>query len=167
MPALETKSYHNVRERNAAKDIILHDEIIGTEFFNFVCGDLLGSGISRYVFEYKLDKKYIVKVEYSNYNANSAEHLIWGQIEYVQKVSKWFAPIKHLTCCGRVMLQRKCQTEIAYDEYPKQVPVFFTDLKYQNWGMMDGRMVCFDYAGTLLLDLRTDYKLKNAKWWVG
>lgn len=165
MDNLETVQFANVRERNAAMDIILHDRIIGTEFFNLVCGNLLGSGVSRYVFEYKPDKKYVVKVDCSNYNANSNEYHIWEQLEYVEKMNKWFAPIKLLTTSGRVMLQRRCKTGLAYDDYPKKVPEFFTDLKYQNWGMLDRRWVCFDYASTLLLELNYNFKLKNAKWW--
>lgn len=157
--------YEDIRKRHHAMDVILHDRIVGTEFFNLVCGNLLGEGTSRFVFEYKIDKRYVVKIDCSNVSANNLEWQIWHEIAYVEKMKRWFAPIGTMTTCGRVMLQRRCKTGIPYDEYPKKIPDFFTDLKYENWGMLDGKMVCFDYASTKLLDFKFDYKLVPAKWW--
>lgn len=161
----ETFSFTDIRERHKAMELILHDRIIGTEFFNFVCGDLIGWGTSRYVFEYKNNKAWVVKIDCSNYSANNLEWQIWSEVSNVDKIKKWFAPCGRMTTCGRVMLQRRCKTNLAYDLFPKKIPDFFTDTKYQNWGMLNGKIVCFDYASTGLLKLRSDYKLVTSKFW--
>lgn len=157
--------FSNVRERHAAMDLILHDRIIGTEFFNFTCGELLGSGTSRFVFEYRPDKKYVVKIDCSNVMSNNMEWQIWHEIQFIDKLQIWFAPVTSMSTSGRVMLQRRCKTGIPYNQYHLKIPDFFTDLKYENWGMLNGKMVCFDYASTKFLDLSMNYKLVSAKWW--
>jgi len=161
---IETHDYKDIRERNAAMDLALHDRIIGTEFFNFTCGDLLGYGISRYVFEYKRDKRWVVKIDLSCYSANSLEWQIWSDVEKIPQLSKWFAPCGDMTRACSVMLQRRCKIKLPHDKYPNKVPDFFSDLKYDNWGMFNGKMVCLDYASTSLVQLRKDYKLVPAKW---
>jgi hypothetical protein len=42
------------------------------------------------------------------------------------------------------------------------VPSMFTDLKVQNWGMLNGRLVCHDYGLTCTSLPRS---MRAAKWW--
>lgn len=162
---METKfAQHISGRRSYAIDSIIDNKIVSLELCDFIFGELLGQGISRYVFEYKPDKKWVVKVDVSDRNANVIEHNIWSEAQY-GKLAKYFAPCGEISRCGRIMLQRKC-TDASYDLYPKSVPSFFTDLKYGNWGLLNGKVVCFDYASVLVTSMGEN-KMRKAQWWVG
>lgn len=152
--------------RSIAVDNILKHGIVGIEFFNYFCGGLLGFGCHRDVFEFKPEPKWVIKIEHSNSdrNANVIEDEVWAYAQnYVN--AKWFAPVKKLSPCGRILLQRRCITNVDASKYPRKIPEFFTDVKYANWGMLDGKMVCFDYANNLLMQTGLGTKnMKVAKW---
>lgn len=159
------KALHISTDRGIAMDRIINNKIVSLEILDFLCDDYLGGGISRFVFDFKLNKKFVVKIDCSDRNANVIEHNIWVEAkQYEPKLQKWFAPCHELSRCGRIMLQRKCKTGIPFDQFPKKIPDFFVDRKYQNWGMLDGKMVCFDYAGTILSNLG-NFKMVDANWW--
>lgn len=159
-----TDAVHISSSRGNAIDSIIDNKIVSIELCDFILGDYLGMGISRMVFDYALDKRYVVKIDCSDRNANVIEHNIWVEaIQYEKSLQKWFAPCHTLSRCGRVMLQRKCK-QVSFDKYPKKIPDFFVDRKYQNWGLLGDKVVCFDYAGTILSNLG-NYKLVNANWW--
>jgi len=149
-------------DRNQALREISEDMIVTNEFQNFILGDLLGYGISRYVFDYKPDDKYVIKIDLSNYNANVIEFNVWKDVEYT-KHAKWFAPIKHMSPCGRILLQEKCIIE-NIDKYPNELPEYMSDIKISNFGWLNGKFVCFDYAGTNLITKGLTSKLKKVKW---
>ena len=44
------------------------------------------------------------------------------------------------------------------------MPDFLQDIKDENWGMLNGRMVMFDYAMIDILKLRSDYTLVKPNW---
>ncbi|MBG6194786.1 hypothetical protein IWQ52_002300 [Labrenzia sp. EL_159] len=46
-------------------------------------------------------------------------------------------------------------------ELPDKLPTFLTDIKRENFGLFDGRLVCIDYA-TTIMDAST--RLKKADW---
>lgn len=140
---------------------LLKDKITTLEFFDFFLGEHLGEGCSRDVFEYAFDKKYVLKIEKGEFNANVAEFNVWQSVQYT-KLSKWFAPIKLMSRCGRVLMQRRCNYNYNKPlKFPKKLPVFFTDIKASNFGMMDGRLVCFDYASNLLMEKGMSSKTKK------
>lgn len=130
------------------------------DMFNLVCGDLIGSGIHRDTFHCKLDENRVVKVQQEMGTfANSQEYFLWQDYQFQDSVSKWLAPCYLLSENGRVMIQHKTQPIVG--ELPKKLPYFLTDIKRENFGTIDGRVVCHDYS-TIIVTIKT--QMKNADW---
>jgi len=81
-------------------------------------------------------------------------------------IAKWFAPCVAISDCGMFLLQKRIE-KIPKNQYPKYIPSFFGDLKYGNFGMLNGQFVCCDYAGFILSSMAHKWsgKLKKADWW--
>lgn len=126
------------------------------DMFNMICGEKLGSGIHRCVYECKTDNRYVVKVEYEPQDgyrsfANVLESKFYDDhIEY-EAVSKWLAPCAYLSPDGLVMMQRRTEPvrSTEFDEMRHTLPMFLTDIKAENFGFLDGKLVCHDYAFTI------------------
>ena len=118
--------------------------------FNLLCGQKLGEGIHREVFECSLRSDLVVKVETSDlrYFANVLEMKFWNDHEYYNKVAKWLAPCEFLSPDGRVLLQKRCDPLPNSYRFPK-MPAFLSDLKVSNFGIYENRLVCVDYAMTI------------------
>jgi len=126
--------------------------------FNLLCGKLLGEGIHRKIFECRLRDDLVVKVEAETdwrYFANVLEMRFWNDHEHYKKVADWLAPCEYLSPDGRILLQRRASPIIERSVLPEQVPAFLSDLKPENFGMLDGRLVCLDYALTISNPLNT------------
>lgn len=120
--------------------------------FNLLCGEKLGSGVHRTVFECRLRPELVVKVEDSGdwrYFANVQEQKFWNDHSFYKAVSQWLAPCEYLSPDGRLLLQRRVDPLPAKAKLPDKLPAFLTDVKRSNWGMLDGKLVCCDYAMTI------------------
>lgn len=120
--------------------------------FNLLCGDKLGEGIHRTVFACRLRPELVVKVESGDdwrYFANVLEMRFWNDNQHFDKVAHWLAPCEYLSPDGRILLQRRIEPLRAADELPEKLPSFLTDVKRDNFGILDGRIVCADYAMTI------------------
>lgn len=144
---------------------IVKNELITLEMLDMILGKYLGRGIHRKVFEYALNKRYVVKLDDSDVGANFLEYNVWQHIKYT-KYAKWFAPIKSISSNGIILLQEKC-SKLESWEYPKKVPAFFTDTHSGNFGKLNGQPVCFDYACTLLMEKGMTNEMKKPKWTEG
>lgn len=144
-----------------ARELFSHDSITA-DMFDFLCGDFLGFGISRAVYEYQRDSRFVIKIEYAEYFQNICEFEVWHRIKGT-KLSKWFAPCDSISPCGKILIQRKTK-ETSLDNYPNKIPSFFTDVKYDGWGMLNGNVVCHDYGIHLLMEKGMGAKLKKVKW---
>lgn len=131
--------------------------------FNMLCGKLLGEGIHRSVFECNIRPDLVVKVENENrrYFANVFEQQFWDSYQYCDAVKKWLAPCEFLSPDGRILLQKKCDPVPDSYKLPKVMPEFLTDLKRANFGLLDGRLVCVDYAITVMNPIT---KPRKAEW---
>jgi len=121
--------------------------------FNMFCGDKIGSGIHRDVFECKLRPEFVVKVEHNEIYrsfANVKEMQFWCDWRYYQPVAKWLAPCEFLSPDGFVLLQKRCEPLPRNFEFPSKMPKFLTDIKPENFGLLDGNLVCLDYALTIV-----------------
>lgn len=119
--------------------------------FNLLCGELLGAGIHRKVYACKLRPELVVKVECQLNNrcfANVFEMEFWNDQMHNETIAKWLAPCEFLSPDGRILLQRRAQP-VQRHELPGRVPSFLSDLKPANFGILDGRLVCVDYAMTV------------------
>src|SRR5690606_7049898 len=115
---------------------------IHLDAFNMLCGDKIGGGIHRDVFECKLRPEFVVKVEFNtDYRefANVKEMAFWCDNREYKAVAQWLAPCEFLSPDGRVLLQRRCDPVPQDYEWPAKLPGFITDTKRGNFGILNGR----------------------------
>lgn len=132
-------------------------------------GKELGDGMSRRVYEFIQDKSCVVKVEDAGDKfQNVFEWKVWQAVKDT-KYAKWFAPCVDISANGIFLIQKRVEM-IPKAQYPEEIPPFFTDLKYANFGLFNKRFVCFDYGTIHFLALsqyfdKDKLKFKKAKWW--
>jgi len=132
------------------------------EAFNLLAGELIGEGIHRKVFECLIDKSLVVKVETGhNHFANVSEWRTWDECRYWKNGAKWFAPCVSISPFGTVMLQKRVDPIRRNDELPNKLPAFLTDVKPENFGWLNGQLVCHDYSSTITTMSLT---MKNVEW---
>ena len=133
---------------DAAK--ILNDEHLCMEFATFICGNKIGEGQFRDVYEYNLDKRYVVKIQrdLSSFN-NIVEWEIWCNVMY-SEYKKHFAPCLWMSSNGRIMIQRKTSPITDKRPAPKDVPYFFADIKNENFGWIGKDFVAHDYDYSMI-----------------
>jgi len=69
---------------------------------------------------------------------------MWHEVQFTPW-ARWFAPCRRISPCGIVLIQERTRP-LPHGELPKELPDFFTDLKPENFGLIDGQVVCHDYA---------------------
>jgi len=145
----------------------LHEEtFLGLEFVNMICGKYIGGGSTRMVYEYRLDPRYVVKVEYAEatFGDNIIEWRIWDNVKHTTDGTKdWFAECLHISPNGRILVQRRTNPLHTKHEnkLPEKIPAWFTDIKRDNFGWIGNQVVCHDYA--YCLERFGYFALKN-KW---
>lgn len=133
------------------------------EAFDLLCGPLIGEGIHRQVFTCRLREDLVVKVEDDDYRyfANVLEQKFWDDHQYDKRISKWLAPCEYLSPDGRILLQKRATPCQEGEKMPEKVPAFLSDLKAENFGRINGKLVCIDYAMTIPTP---SLRLKKAHW---
>ncbi|MEX2126942.1 MAG: hypothetical protein WD871_01695 [Xanthobacteraceae bacterium] len=122
---------------------------VARDLFGLVAGARLSFGISREVFAYKLDERLVIKFERGAYAfQNVVEWETWERVEDSPALKRWLAPCTAISPCGRVLVQRRTWPVPPHVKMPKRVPALLADLKRDNWGYLDGRIVCHDYGFT-------------------
>ena len=138
----------NLSDLDRAK-AMLDIPAVALDFITSICGEQIGTGVFRSVFEYNLDNKYVVKIEPLSTNCNIVEHMIWDEVEglhgKLEWVKKWFAPVKWVSPNGRILVMQKTK-EIYSRKRPEKVPAFFWDVKPDNFGWIGKNYVCHDYG---------------------
>ena len=133
------------------------------EMRSLVLGPKLGEGSARKVYLCRMNPEYVVKVEMGGCSfQNVAEWDIWNWVRG-GSLEKWFAPCEMISTCGSILVQRRTEP-VRSAELPKRVPEFLTDLKVENFGMFNGRIVCFDYGTVSSCIRRTSRKMVKATW---
>lgn len=136
---------------------------IARDFIVMFLGKKLGNGIARDVYVHRFDPRLVIKIEETSGSfQNVREAHMWDEVGDFKPMAKWLAPVIAISPCGTVLIQRRAEP-IALKDLPKQVPVFLTDIKRDNWGLLDGHPVCFDY-GTTLMTFGKKLKTKKADW---
>ena len=134
------------------------------EAFNLLCDKMIGEGIHRKVFSCRIRDDLVVKVETDNdwrEFANAQEMKFWCDNQYAKDVAKWLAPCEYMSPDGRIMLQKRTQPLRDSDKLPDKLPGFLTDVKRDNFGFLNGKLVCHDYAITINTP---SLRLKRADW---
>jgi len=138
---------------------------LSMDMFQLFCGDLIGEGIARRVYQHALDPNLVVKIEdRARSFQNVFEWQVWDRVREAKGIAAWFAPCEAISPCGAILIQRR--TAAAREsEHPARVPTFFTDLKRSNWGLIGKRLVCHDYGSHLMLENGMTSRSKRADWW--
>ena len=123
-------------------------------------GNLLGYGISRDVYSYGTDNKFVIKFEKEGNFQNVNEWEVWNRVKDTEW-SKWFAPVENISPCGRILIQARTRPFASDRQIPKKIPAFFTDVKTDNWGMLKGHPVCHDFGYHLLMEKGMSNKMKS------
>lgn len=136
--------------------------VVRHDFVNLFCGELIGRGVARDVYEYAIDDTKVIKVETAAESfQNATEWQVWREVEYT-KWARWFAPCHWISPCGIVMIQSRTQ---PISRAPKEVPNFFSDLKLDNFGKLKGRVVAHDYGLNLLAsNALGKVRMKKGSW---
>lgn len=133
------------------------------ELLGFMCGDFIGDGMTRHVYRFAPDDKYVIKFElHDGHFQNVSEWQLWDSVQHT-KHAKWFAPCHGISQCGRILIQRYADP-IAAINLPAEVPAFFTDLKPGNWGQIKGQPVAVDYGKHLMLENGMSSRMRKAHW---
>jgi hypothetical protein len=132
---------------------------------NWMCGDIIAEGAYRKVFPYGPDpSRFVVKWEKGVTRfCNITEYQIWEELCETE-IGKWLAPVRSLSPCGIWLLQERCMP-MGLADRPKRVPEFFADIKPENWGLLGGKPVCFDYGNhALFTKAARRSRLKTVYW---
>lgn len=133
-------------------------------FVRSLCGEQLGVGLSRDVYVFEPDPRYVAKIERDNSQGDFANVCEWRNYINLRdwsQFARWLAPCVAIRESGQVLIQRRVRFR-APELYPTHVPSLLTDLKYANYGWLGKRFVCCDYA---FLIIGTPYRMKRARWW--
>jgi len=141
----------------------MKNEKVFEDTFNLLCGEKIGEGLHRQVYACKVRPDLVVKVESADYPffANVFEQHFWDEYNQDKAVALWLAPCEFLSPDGRVLLQKRAEPLTSATKLPDKLPAFLTDVKKNNFGVLDGRIVCVDYA---MYNVKPSMKLVKAQW---
>lgn len=135
------------------------------ELEHFLMGKWLGKGVYREVYAHAFDKSLVLKIanDSSGREINMLENRVWWEV-CETPIAKWFAPVLGVSECGKYLLQKRVEI-LPKDQYPKELPAFFTDTKYSNFGYLKGKgFVCCDF-GSFNMWRGIKLKMKKVDWW--
>lgn len=132
----------------------MRNKYIFRDAFNMLCGDKIGSGAYRDVYECKLRPEFVVKVEQECSNGyrtfhNVMEMQFWDDNQHYNAVAKWLSPCEFLSPDGHILLMKRAKPLNSWKDIPKSLPSFITDIKETNFGILNGKIVLVDYALTI------------------
>ncbi len=150
-------------------DLFKNDWHLFADMVDFILGKNLGNGETRKVYQCGFDRAVVVKVESPHKEHgivfdNVHEFTIWTNInKRMPEYAKYLAPCVRISGCGRLLIQ-KMTTPIAKNQLPKKIPYFLADTHINNWGMLNKRVVCHDYANTFIFTKLIRNKLIKPEW---
>ncbi len=147
-------------------DDILGSTTITRDFIGLFLGKKIGAGMSRTVYLCREDTSCVIKIESASKRfQNVLEWEIWETVKHT-KLKKWFAPCIAISDCGTVLIQKRANA-INKEQYPKKIPAFFGDTKYQNFGMIGKQFVCLDYGTCHIpaINKGLGKQMKKSKFW--
>jgi len=157
--------------KNTLKDnkelLDIHNRLeVNMDLIHSIVGKEIGYGSFRCVYEYNLDPKYVVKVEFSGSTNNTSEFLLWEEIQELTGnlawVKKWFAPILWTSPNKKIIVMQRT-FEKPEKKRPATIPAFFSDVKQDNFGWIGNNLVCHDY-GFLHKFIKYDKKFQKVVW---
>ena len=148
---------------SSIKDLELPQSVV-TDCMNMMLGVRLGEGASRLTFEFEMNPNWVIKLETGGGFQNIHEHEVWRTVRGT-KWEKWFAPVKAISPCGTVLMMVQTAKINDYTKLPRMIPSFFTDVKTENFGLLNNQIVCHDYGLTKMMDQGLDHaRMVKASW---
>ena len=126
------------------------------DLFHLLCGKLIGEGCYRKVFSCNILPDCVVKQDTRANFSNISEYELWTELEKTS-LAKWLAPVVWLSPGGLWLIQKRTQP-IGALKLPTRIPSIFADDKAENWGVLNGRIVCHDYGN------HSGYKIISNAW---
>lgn len=130
-------------ERFADIQEICSRPLVTLDLVRMMCGDKIGEGAYRAVYEFDMLPNSVIKVAVDE-NANLLEWHVWQTMKDTPH-AKWMAPCLHISPCGHFLVQRRVKPIPEGARLPKRIPDAFEDIKRSNWGMIGKQLVCHDY----------------------
>lgn len=135
------------------------------DFFEMICDEKLGSGMSREVYSCSLDPSVVIKFETTQGRfQNIVEWETWQDVKETD-YAKWFAPCVNISSCGSVLIMKRTTPIKNLKRYPERMPAFLGDFKYSNYGMYKGHLCTHDYGRTLLVSEGLTKRTRSVDWW--
>jgi len=135
------------------------------EFTGLLVGDYISEGSKRLVHAFR-DLPYVVKICENEPSQNWREWLTWVDSKGTP-IREWLAPCLRISASGRVLIQALTVPPHNFP-LPGKVPAALSDLKVENFGLYEGRLVCHDYGSTEVTTVgMNSKKMKDARWWDG
>ena len=156
-----TRTQQKTFERFTDIGHISDDPFISVDLLRMLCGEKIGEGEYRAVYNLELKKDWVLKISIKPFS-NQMEYNIWQTVKG-EKISKWFAPCYFISPCGHFLIQKKVRRVTEKDKLPKVLPAFFADTKKTNFGFIGSQLVCHDYHLCNAIDVSFAAQ-KEAKW---
>ena len=122
------------------------ENTIAKDLFAAFAGECLGNGCARTVYVCAQDEGRVVKIETPSQSFQNVEEWnTWCDLAALPVGKKWLAPCHYISPCGTVLIQSRTYPA-QKSRFPGKVPTFFTDTKYENWGLIGNKLVCHDYG---------------------
>lgn len=122
-----------------SSDFLALDVLLG------LLGGELGRGTHRAVFAAGWSDDYVIKIEVGAAGANGREWEVWKELSGTP-AEKWLCPCVLISPGTTALVMRRAQPITDVSVLPKRLPWWVTDVKAENWGLLDGRPVLVDYA---------------------
>lgn len=135
------------------------------------CGEVIGVGIARIVYEFLPDPAKVVKIETASCSfQNALEWTTWLQLSGT-RFEQYLAPCHMISPCGIALVQTRVDPLPPAEDAQLQglrLPAFLTDFKRENYGMIDGRVVAADYGSNLTINHGAfAARMRRVKWRTG
>lgn len=117
---------------------------------------LIGTGLTRDVYRYNIQTNLVIKIEGNSVKRNSfqnvKEYLFTKELEYCEEI-KYIAKTFDISENGKYIIQEYAR-DVTDDEWNNFIadrsPSFLTDLKRENVGVIDDRIVVRDYGSAIM-----------------
>lgn len=158
---MTTHTYGNPATRNGFD----YNDDIGKcrELESLIIGKQIGSGGSRRVYECAFNESKVIKLEWSNTYQNIIEWETWERVRDKPTIAKWFAPCIQMSRNGLLLIQTRAEPLPKNYHLPRRLPGFLSDIKADNFGLINGALVCTDY-GTMLARAIKHTELTSVTW---
>lgn len=137
-----------------------------TDLITSLIGEKIGAGLYRSVYQHNWDKNWVIKIEPNSTDCNVTEFMLWDEVQGLcgdlEWVRNWFTPIYWMSPNGKILCMQKT-TEYPKNkklERPREIPYFFSDVKWDNFGWLENRFVCHDY-GFIYKFIKYDKKMRK------